>query len=115
MEWRPRSDPLLVLADLGSKSFDSSSFSLDFSGFSQLLEFFGTTFDVDCCAELWNRKAPIYFSKIPDPYSSGVNFFAQALNGDLFHYIFPPAGLIVPALKHLIHFKICGVIIVEHK
>ena len=112
VEWRPRSGPLLVLADLGSKSFDSSSFSLDFSGFSQLIDFFGINFDVDCCAELWNRKAPIYFSKIPDPFSSGVNFFAQNLNGDLFHYIFPPAGLIVPSLMHLSHFKICGVIIV---
>ena len=112
VEWRPRDDPLLVLADLGSKSFDSSSFSLDFCGFAQVLNFFGIMFDVDCCAEFWNRKAPVYYSKIPDPYASGTNFFAQSLNRNLVHYIFPPAGLIVPALIHLNLFKTRGVIIV---
>ena len=79
VEWRPRDDPLLVLADLGSKSFDSSSFSLDFNGFSQVINFAGRMFDVDCCAEFWNRKAVTYFSKIPDPYAAGINFFAQSL------------------------------------
>lgn len=112
VEWRPRDDPLLVLADIGSKSFDSSSFSLDFSGFAQLLEFFGLNFDVDCCAEFWNRKAPIYFSKIPDPYASGVNFFAQVLRPNLIYYIFPPVSLIVPSLIHLSHFRVRGVIII---
>ena len=112
VEWRPRDDPLLVLADLGSKSFDSSSFSLDFGGFSQILSFFGVMFDVDCCAEYWNKKADVYFSKLPDPYASGINFFAQNLNRNLIHYIFPPAGLIVPALLHLNLFKTRGVIIV---
>ena len=112
VEWRPREDPLIVLADLGSKSFDPSSFSLDFSSFAQLLSYFAVQFDVDCCAEFWNRKAQTYFSKLPDPYAAGVNFFAQVLNQDLIYYIFPPAGVIVPAVCHLSHYKARGVIIV---
>ena len=112
VEWRPRENPLLVLADLGSKSFDPSSFSLDVESFSFLSSFFGLKFEVDGFAEFWNRKADIYFSKLPDPYAAGVNFFAQVLNQNLCHFIFPPAGVIVPTIMHLSFFKTHGVIII---
>merc|ERR1711994_1052013 len=72
VEWRPRTHYLLQLADEGSKSFDSSSFSLDFNSFAIILEYFPEVeIKVDAMAEFWNRKSIYYFSKSSDPFSSG--------------------------------------------
>ena len=64
VEWRPRNHYLLEHADQGSKSFDSSSFSLDFESYAAMLSYFQEIrIEVDCFAEFWNRKAPVYFSR----------------------------------------------------
>ena len=113
VEWRSRDNYLLVHADIGSKSFDSSSFSLNFESFAALLEFFPERgLDVDVMAEHWNRKSQHYFSKNLDPFSCGTNFFAQDLNRNLFYYCFPPAGLITPAILHFAKFQASGLLLV---
>ena len=113
VEWRSREDPLLVHADLGSKMFDQSSFSLDFSSFGAILEFFShLPLDVDCMAESWNRKCNIFFSRFPDPMSSGINFFAQRLQVGTSYYAFPPPSLITAVLHHLQSFQVSGLILV---
>ena len=38
--WRSREDPLVALADEGSRKFDQSSYSLDFNSFSAMMDFF---------------------------------------------------------------------------
>ena len=40
VEWRSREDPLLKIADVGSKHFDDSCFSLNFDSFSALMDYF---------------------------------------------------------------------------
>ena len=113
VEWRSREDPLLVHADIGSKLFDQSSFSLDFSSFSAVLEFFNfLQLDVDCMAESWNRKCEKYFSRFPDPFAAGINFFAQHLDASLCHYVFPPPSLITAVLHHFQTYQVSGLIIV---
>ena len=55
--WKPRDHPLLQHADLGSKSFDETAYSLDFSSFMVIMEYFNdVSIDVDAMANLWNRK-----------------------------------------------------------
>ena len=40
VEWRSRDDPLIAFADVGSRLFDESSYSLDFNSFMRLVEAF---------------------------------------------------------------------------
>ena len=113
VEWRPRSHYLLEHADKGSKSFDSSSFSLDFESFAAMLSFFGELkIDVDCFSEYWNRKATVYFSKDEDPFAAGTNFFSMDLGMGPCYYLFPPVSMVVPAILHLAHFKVSGLFLV---
>ena len=113
IEWRSRDNPLLSWADSGSKSFDSSAFSLDYSSFLKILEFIHpASINVDCCASSWNKKALVYFSKHQEPHSSGVNFFSQSLPRGLFYYAFPPPGLITAFILHLAKFMTKGVLII---
>ena len=57
-EWRPRTDPLMVWMDKGSKEefFPADEFSLDFDDFLRLSNIFGP-FDLDLLASTFNKKA----------------------------------------------------------
>ena len=112
VEWKPRTHPLLVHADWGSRLFDQSSYSLDLDSFYVVLDFFRINIEVDCMADLWNRKAKIYFSRFPDPYCTAVNFFAQRLNNSLVHYCFPPPSLYTATVLHMFKFGVRGLILV---
>ena len=115
VEWRPRTHYLLQLADEGSKSFDSSSVSLDFNSFGIILEYFPEVeIKVDAMAEFWNKKSIYYFSKSSDPFSSGVNFFAQRLDPTINYYIFPPPGRILAAILHLSKFGAQGLLVIPY-
>ena len=113
VQWRPRDNYLLAHADRGSKSFDASSFSLAGESFGAMMEYFPEVpIEVDGMAEWWNRKSSVYFSRDEDIHAAGTNFFAQEINLNWSLYIFPPAGLIVPVILHLAHFKSKGLIII---
>ena len=113
LEWRSRNNPLLCWADEGSKSFDTSAFSLDFSSFLIVLQFISpASINVDTCANGWNKKAEIFFSRDPDPEAAGINFFAQRLPPHLFYYCFPPPGKITAFILHLAKHSTHGVLIV---
>ena len=81
VEWRPRENYFLEIADAGSKSFDTASFSPDFASFAVVVEYFNDVpIQVDAMSEYWNKKSNFYYSKRKDPFSSGVNFFVQRLD-----------------------------------
>ena len=111
-EWKPRTDPLLVYADSGSRAFDQSSYSLDMPSFLAVIEFFGTPLDIDCMADQFNKKCTAYFSRFPDPFSLGANFFAQRLNDQSIYYCFPPPSLFTAAVLHLQKFGCYGLLLV---
>ena len=113
VEWRSREDPLLKHADEGSRKFDQSSFSLNFESFASLFQHFvDLVLEVDCMAENWNKKCDVYFSRFPEAGSSGVNFFAQALAGNLQFYVFPPPSLVTATILHLQKFQVRGLLLV---
>ena len=112
VSWRSRSDPLLQIADTGSRDFDGSSVSLDFASFSVILEAFShVDLSVDAMAQFWNKKFPFYFSRLKDPAALGQNFFAQKLHPAIGYYIFPPPKDIVAVLLHLKLYRARGLLI----
>ena len=112
VSWRSRDDPLLQIADSGSRDFDGSSFSLDFSSFLVILESFSHVhLSVDAMAQSWNKKFPRYFSRLKDPLAIGQNFFGQKLLVNEGYYIFPPPRSIVASLLHLRKFGASGVLV----
>ena len=91
VSWRFRDHPLLQIADSGSRDFDGSSVSLDFDSFAVILNAFSHVhLSVDAMAQNWNKKFPLYFSRLKDPLAIGQNFFAQKLSVLEGYYIFPP-------------------------
>ena len=63
-------------------------------------------------AQNWNKKFPLYFSRLKDPLAIGQNFFAQKLSVLEGYYIFPPPRSIVAVLLHLRKFGASGVLVV---
>ena len=112
VEWRPRNNILLEHADLGSKSFDESAYSLNFDSFMLVLNFFQVTIEIDVMSNYWNRKSQIFFSKTQEYGSSGVNFFAQKICENVMYYAFPPPGKIVPTILHFSKFNAHGLMII---
>ena len=112
IQWKSRTHPWLVHADMGSRCFDASNFSLDFESFSAVLEFFShLEIQIDCFADFWNKKCAAYFSRFTDVNANGINFFAQSLIQDVIYYAFPPPSLIIPALDHFYKFGASGLFI----
>ena len=112
VEWRPRSDPLIQHADTGSKSFDTSAFSLNFNSFLIVLNFFEMDLEVDTMANGWNKKCNIFFSQKPEIGSSGVNFFSQELYSTCNYYCFPPVSKIVASILHFHKYGSHGLLLV---
>ena len=111
VEWRPREDQLIQIADLGSKSFDTNAVSLNFSSFMLILNFFGIELQIDCMANGWNRKCLTYFSRFEEEGSAGINFFSQLLYPRINYYIFPPPSKIVASILHLHKFQTQGLMV----
>ena len=112
VSWRSRDDPLLQISDSGSRNFDGSSFSLDFSSSSILMEACShVNLTIDAMAQSWNKNLPRYFSRFKDPLAIGQNFFAQRLDMTEGYYVFPPPRVVVARLLHLRKFRASGVLV----
>ena len=112
VEWKSRQDVLIQHADFGSKSFDSSAVSLNFSSFMLIMNFFEMELQVDCMANSWNRKCLTFFSKIYEEGCAGVNFFSQILYQRVSYYCFPPPSMILASIHHFAKYKVFGLLVV---
>ena len=85
--WFPHTNPLLVLADLGSK-FDKSTdeWSKDLFSFKKFQNYFQVTLYL-MLLQVINKQTLKYFSKIPQLFSCGINFFAQKLVSQEIYFI----------------------------
>ena len=90
--WTEREDQNLRLADDGSKKSKTSTdeWSLDSTAYSTILERFSLSPTVDTFASSENAKCKVYFSKLPETTTSGVDFFRQKLGGDEIYFVCPP-------------------------
>ena len=100
--WVSRYDPMLVVADLGSKICQSTDeWSVSELDYNLICSYFKVNPDIDCFASNNNSKTKTFYSKIPQLNTSGVNFFAQKLNLNSFYWACPPTHLIVDVIKHI--------------
>ena len=99
VQYISRSDPRIQVADMGSRQFDLTDFSIDFDSFILISRFWGP-FELDCFATKLNKKCTNYISKFEDANAFGVNFFAQNLP-DVKLWVTPPPNLVIPAILHL--------------
>ena len=67
---------------------------------------------MDAFAQFCNRKADIFFSRLDETGSSGINFFSQRLFPSLGYYCFPPPGVILATIIHLAWFKVSGLLVI---
>ena len=103
--WVPRTDKLLVLADIGSKLGNSTDeWGIDSRTYQYICRYFNVIPTIDCFATSINTKCTQFFSKVPQIDCLAVNFFAQSLSKENIYYICPPVDLIIPVLKHIEHF-----------
>ena len=82
-QWRPRSDPLMILVDKGSRGpwLDFDDFSLDSE---TIREVKSRGVNLDAFASFHNKVVDRYFSLGFQVKNSGTNFFAQKLALQLF-------------------------------
>jgi hypothetical protein len=69
-------------------------------------------FSVDCMANSANAICSKFYSRYSSPGTSGVNFFAQTLSQQDYHYCFPPVRKAVDAILHLEKFKVSGILVI---
>ena len=109
--WVSRDNEIISWADRGSRDFRSDDYSLDPVTMSTLESKFGK-FSVDCMASSTNAICGKFFSRFSSPGSAGIDFFAQTLRQEDFHFCFPPVRKAVDAIKHLALFKVAGILVI---
>ena len=113
VEWKSREDPRIEVADLGSRLFDESSYSLNQESFAFLRHNFRhLPLAVDCMAQQEFAMLPRYFSRFPDPHAEGRNFFSQHLDTTTYYYCFPPPSFLHSVLLHFLKFECRGLLLV---
>ncbi len=105
MFWSGREDPNLRLADSGSKKDSMDDWGLDTKSFKKVVGFLGTNLTVDALASESNSRCPVYFSKLPETKSSGVDFFLQPLQQNHVYWISPSVCLIQRAWRTVLNSK----------
>lgn len=110
VEWLPREHPVISLADEGSKTWDSSDFSLDETSFNFIQETFGN-FSIDLFASGRNHKTPRFYSLHFSARALAQNAFTQNWNGE-FAFILPPPICISAIVRKIITDQAEGVLVV---
>ena len=97
--WKSRDSNILQIADQGSKFLtQSTEYGVDHATFQEMCRVFQVTPTVDGFASHLNRRCEIFFSVIPLPETSGVDFFAQKLSTDHIYYLDPPVKLLIKVI-----------------
>ena len=99
--WTPRTHPRIVMADLGSKfHMSNDEWGLDRADLRLVFEAFEFEPTIDGFASGVNHVTGRFFSLIPQPGTTGVNFFAQKLSPDEDYFLCPPVNLITDTFHH---------------
>ena len=108
--WQPRDTLSIVLADMGSKAYQSTDeWSVDKYTFKHIQKTMGIKVTIDAFATSANALCTRFYSKYPQVGSMGINFFAQTLVSEEIYWVCPPVTQVVRAIKHMLDAK-CRVI-----
>ncbi len=105
-----RQEPLIDVADAGSRHFEEDDWGIDIPSFRDLEARFGR-FTVDLFAGEGNHKVDKFYSVYATPSSSGVDAFARDWTGE-HAFICPPVRDIIPAWRKSCNVRMSGVLVV---
>ena len=110
--WRPRSDPIMVIVDKGSRGpwLDFDDFSLDAEAIREVKS---RGINLDSFASFHNKVVDRFFSLGFQVESSGMNFFTQKFTPCDVVLIHSHPLMLFDALLHASYFK-CKVVVVMH-
>ena len=101
-KWLRRNEPLICLADLGSKlSLSTDEFGLSHLDFIFIQDYFGVTMTCDSMASHLNRRCEKYISVIPQQDNYALDFFTTNLSENEVYYIHPPVKMIASVINKL--------------
>ena len=111
VEWLPRENPTMVVADYFSRSLDTTDYGISEAAFAALSTAWGP-FDVDAFASDSNARLKPFFSKLFSEQAEGMDAFAQSWTGRHL-WLCPPVSLVTEVLTKLKHSEDCsGVLVV---
>ena len=102
--WKPRTTNELVMADIGSKMYQSTDeWAIDHTTFQKIQKFAGMKVTIDAFATSANKMVDRFYSKYPQIGSLGLDFFAQNLRHEEVYWITPPVTKVLDAINHVLH------------
>ena len=100
--WAPRETETIAWADAGSRMHKSTDeWSVDRNTYFKIVKCLGLEPTVDGFATRINTRCERFFSKFPQLYAQGVDFFAQRLSKDEVYWLCPPPSLVARVVRHL--------------
>ena len=99
VEWLPRENPTMVVADYFSRDLDTSDYGISEAAFASLSAAWGP-FDVDAFASDSNARLKHFFSKLFSEAAQGMDAFAQPWDG-LHLWLSPPVSVVSDVLVKL--------------
>ena len=101
--WKPRTTSPLVLADLGSKMYQSTDeWGIDKNTYDRITRVIGAKATVDGFATSCNTVARKFYSKYPQVGSAGIDFFAQKLDSKEVYWLCPPVKEVARCIRHVL-------------
>ena len=92
--WLPRTDPLIMMADRGSKNLlmgkPSQDYGVSHSDFLFIQSFFKIKFDIDGMASNLSYRCHRYITKYPSPGSMATDFFLHNMETNTNYYLEVP-------------------------
>jgi hypothetical protein len=102
--WKPRTTNELVMADIGSKMYQSTDeWAIDHKTFQKIQKFAGMRVTIDAFATSANKMVDRFYSKYPQIGSLGLDFFAQTLLHKEVYWITPPVTKVLDAINHVLN------------
>ena len=100
--WLPRTDPLIIMADRGSKNRlmgkGSSDYGVSHSDFLFIESFFKIRFDIDGMASNLSFRCHRYITKYPSPGSMATDFYLHDMQEGVNYYLEVPIAEIPKVL-----------------
>ena len=100
--WAPRGTRTISWADAGSRMHKSTDeWSIDRKSYFKIIRSIGVEPTIDGFASRINTKCDRFFSKFPQLYADGVDFFAQTLSDREVYWLCPPPSKLAELLRHM--------------
>ena len=113
--WVRRTNQNLMVADNGSKPVDKDEWQVSLEDYNMCMKKMGVSPTVDGMAVKSNARCDVFFSRLPELDSAGVDFFWQPLLSTEIYFLCPPIKLIQRVINKVLAAKgITVVLLIPH-